>query len=216
MKEKMTKAKTTSKSVPIEKPEHIGIVASDPWLEPFEDAINGRHNHVLWKIDQLTRNGKQSLSDFASGYEYFGLHKTESGWIFREWAPNATDIYLVGDFNDWTESDKYRLKRIAGTGNWELKMREKAMKHGDLYKIHVHWNGGEGERIPAWAQRVVQDENTKIFSAQVWNPDIQYTFKKKKFKPNVGPLMIYECHIGMAQDAEKVGTYREFKDNIRL
>src|SRR5574344_1019550 len=214
MSEKTTKAKTTSKSKPVEMPKHIGIVASDPWLEPFEDAIKGRHDHALWKIDQLTNKGKQSLSDFASGYEYFGLHKTDKGWVFREWAPNATDIYLVGDFNNWIESDKYKLKRIAGTGNWEIKLRENAVKHGDLYKMHVHWNGGEGERIPAWAQRVVQDDNTKIFSAQVWNPETAYTFKKKKFKPNVGPLMIYECHIGMAQDAEKVGTYREFKENI--
>lgn len=78
------------------------------------------------------------------------------------------------------------------------------MKHGDLYKMHVYWDGGHGERIPAWAQRVVQDEETKIFSAQVWDAE-PYAWKKKTFKPNTSPLLIYECHIGMAQDAEKVG-----------
>ena len=192
---------------------HIGLVKNDPYLADYEDAIKGRHDHALWKLGQLTNNGKQILSDFANGYEYFGLHKTARGWVFREWAPNATDIYLIGDFNNWQENEKYRAKRIKNTGNWELKLPEKAMKHGDLFKMKVHWEGGEGERIPAWAQRVVQDDQTKIFSAQVWNPE-PYKWKKKTFRPNVAPLLIYECHIGMAQDAEKVGTYTEFKENV--
>lgn len=196
-------------------PKHIGIVASDPYLEPYEAAIRGRHEHALWKIGQLTRNGRQTLSDFANGYKYFGLHKVpRGGWVFREWAPTATDIYLVGDFNNWTEDEKYRCKRIEGTGNWELKLPAKAMKHGQLYKMHVKWDGGEGERIPGWCQRVVQDEVTKIFSAQVWAPKTPYQWKKKNFKANTNPLLIYECHVGMGQDAEKVGTYTEFKDNV--
>ena len=196
-------------------PKHIGIVASDPYLEPYEAAIRGRHEHALWKIGQLTRNGRQTLSDFANGYKYFGLHKVpRGGWVFHEWAPTATDIYLVGDFNNWTEDEKYRCKRIEGTGNWELKLPAKAMKHGQLYKMHVKWDGGEGERIPAWCQRVVQDEVTKIFSAQVWAPKTPYQWKKKNFKANTNPLLIYECHVGMGQDAEKVGTYTEFKDNV--
>ena len=85
--------------------EHIGIVRNDPYLEPYEQAIRGRHDHTLWKIDQLTRHGKQTLSDFANGYEYFGLHRTDTGWVFREWAPHATDIYLVGDFSSWKEQE---------------------------------------------------------------------------------------------------------------
>lgn len=195
------------------KENHIGIVAHDPYLEPFEDAIRGRHDHAVWKIGQLTQGGKQTLADFANGYNYYGLHKVRGGWVFREWAPNATDIYLVGDFNEWKETEAYRCKRIEGTGNWELKLPTKAMKHGDLFKMHVKWNGGQGERIPAWATRVVQDDVTKIFSAQVWAPK-KYRWKKNKFKPSRDPLFIYECHIGMAQDAEKVGTYTEFKDNV--
>ena len=204
---------TKKKTVKPAAPKHIGLVKSDAYLEPFEQAIQGRHDHVLWKLAQLTDNGKRTLSDFASGYDYFGLHKTPRGWVFREWAPNATDIYLVGDFNDWKESDKYRAKRLKGTDNWELKLPAKAMKHGDLFKMHVYWEGGNGERIPAWAQRVVQDDTTKIFSAQVWDVE-PYQWSKKKFKPCTSPLLIYECHIGMSQDAEKVGTYTEFKENV--
>lgn len=210
----MTTSKKVNNKVPAKRPRHLGIVKNDPYLEPYEDAIRGRHDHALWKVNDLTRNGRQSLSDFANGYDYYGLHRTTRGWVFREWAPNATDIYIVGDFNNWQESDAYRCKRIEDSGDWELRVPVKAMKHGDLYKMHVYWNGGHGERIPAWTRRVVQDEQTKIFSAQVWNPLKPYIWKREKFKPKVNPLLIYECHIGMAQDAEKVGTYKEFKDNV--
>ena len=139
------------------KTKHIGIVKNDSYLEPFESSITGRHDHALWKLNEFTCNGKRTLSDFANGYNYYGLHKKPRGWVFREWAPNATRIFLVGDFNGWQEQERYEAKRIPGTGNWELKLSEKAMKHGDLYKMHVYWEGGSGERIPAWATRVVQD-----------------------------------------------------------
>ena len=196
-------------------PKHIGIVANDPWLEPFENAIQGRHDHALWMIDHLTNGGKMKLSDFATGYLYYGLHRNEKGeWIFREWAPNATEIFLIGDFNNWKESPKYALKKSKNGQDWEIKLPKTALKHGDLYKMLVKWPGGQGERIPAWVRRVVQDDVTKIFSAQVWAPEKEYKWKKKTFKPDTTPLLIYECHIGMAQDAEKVGTYTEFRKNI--
>ena len=195
------------------KDETIGLVKNDSWLKPFELAITGRHQHALDKLAELTRGGRDSLSDFADGYLYFGLHRTEQGgWVLREWAPNATAIYLVGDFNSWSEMPQYAFK-AKKNGVWEIKLPERAMHHGDLFKLRIHWNGGEGERIPAWANRVVQDERTKIFSAQVWAPE-PYKWKVRKFRPNTSPLLIYECHIGMAQDAEKVGTYTEFRENV--
>ena len=193
--------------------ETLNLIKNDPWLEPFSDAINGRHQHAIDKEAELTNNGKKTLSDFATGYLYFGLHQTVDGWIFREWAPHATQIFLIGTFNDWKEQKKYSLKRKPN-GNWEIKLPADAMAHGDLYKLKIYWDGGCGERIPAWATRVVQDEQTKIFSAQVWAPKKPYKMKKRVFKPSIDPLLIYECHIGMAQDAEKVGTYREFQENI--
>lgn len=205
---KNIKAKKTSVA------KHIGLVRNDAYLEEYENAIRGRHDNVVNKILSLTNNGKVKLSDFANGHKYYGLHKLSRGWVFREWAPNATELYLIGDFNNWQKSDKYRAKRIDDHGTWELKLSEKSLKHGDHYKMFVCWNGGEGERIPAWCQRVVQDETTKLFSAQVWNPEIPYEWKKKKFKANRSPLLIYECHIGMSQDAEKVGTYNEFRENV--
>ena len=100
---------------------------------------------------------------------YTGLHKLPKKWVFREWALNATGIYLIGTFNNWQETAEYQLKPMKN-GVWKLSCPKKQWKHGDLYKMKVHWNGGEGERIPAWCQRVVQDDQTKIFSAQVVEP----------------------------------------------
>jgi len=191
--------------------EILPIVKSDPYLAPFAAAIWGRHEYFLTTEFRLT--GGVSLSEFASGYLYFGLHRTEDGWVFREWAPNATAIYLVGDFNRWQKSSDYLLTSI-GEGNWEISLPAEAMHHGQLYKLIVEWNGGSGERIPAWARRVVQDEQTKIFSAQVWNPAEKYVLKNKNFKAKKSPLLIYEAHIGMASTEEKVASYNEFRENV--
>ena len=191
----------------------LNIIKHDLWLEPFEEAINGRYRYALGKKSELTNGGKQSLSDFATGYLYFGLHKTSKGWVFREWAPNATQIYLIGTFSNWKEDQAYAMTRLEN-GNWEIELPADVLHHGDLYKLIVHWNGGCGERIPAWATRVVQDAQTGIFHAQVWDPQTPYVFKTKNFKPATDPLLIYECHIGMAQQEEKVGTYNEFREKI--
>lgn len=191
----------------------LKLIKNDPWLEPYTKAINARYNYVLSKEAELTDNGRKTLSDFASGYLYFGLHKTEHSWIFREWAPNATAIYLIGMFNDWQKRDEFSLKQ-KNNGEWEIELALDKIKHGDLFKLIVCWDGGEGERIPAYAYRVVQDEHTKIFSAQVWDNPEPYQFKSLDFEPDTDPLLIYECHIGMASEDEKVGTYEEFRTNI--
>ncbi len=213
-KKKPAKASDKQAEAKQVQPAVLKLVKNDEWLAPYADAINGRHEHALAKIQELT-GGKQKLADFASGYLYYGLHHMPDGkWVLREWAPNATAIFVVGDFNQWQEKKTYAMKRIKGTNDWEVTLSAKAMKHGQLFKLNVHWDGGQGERIPAWATRVVQDEQTKIFSAQVWAPEQPYQWQVKRFRPNVSPLLIYECHIGMAQDAEKVGTYTEFREKV--
>ena len=190
----------------------LNIIKNDPWLEPYADAITGRYQDAVNKERELVGKGG-SLVDFANAHHYFGLHRTAEGWVFREWAPNATDIVLIGDFTRWQEMAKYRLVRLEN-GVWELKLKHDDLHHGDLYKMIVYWDGGMGERIPAYANRVVQDNVSHIFSAQVWAPDTQYDWQVKEFKPNVSPLLIYECHIGMAQEREGVGTYVEFRDLV--
>ena len=99
--------------------ESLNLIKNDPWLAPYEAAIEGRYQYVIDKEKSLTNNGKLTLSEMASGYLYFGLHKTTKGWVFREWAPNATAIYLIGTFNGWQKDNKYKLKRKAN-GVWEI------------------------------------------------------------------------------------------------
>ncbi|MBQ7689952.1 MAG: alpha amylase C-terminal domain-containing protein [Muribaculaceae bacterium] len=195
------------------KQNHLAIVRDDPWLEPFEAAIDGRHQDAVRKLDELT-GGTGRLADFANAHHYYGLHRLpDGGWVLREWAPGASEIYVIGPFNGWRPCAPYRMRRLEN-GDWELRLPERGLAHGDLYKLLVRWPGGEGERIPAYATRVVQDNNTKIFSAQVWMPGQPYAFQATDFVPRTTPLLIYECHIGMAQDKEAVGTYEEFRLNI--
>ena len=193
------------------KQKHLKLVERDPYLQPYEGALQARADYARNKEAELT--GGKPLSEWATGYLYFGLHHTPEGWVMREWAPNATAIYIKGDFNNWTKDEAYRLQPV-GNGVWEAKLPENAMSHGQMYKLLVEWNGGYGERIPSYVRRVVQDEQTKIFSAQVWNePEYQWKNKGKRLKEK-GGLYIYECHIGMSSEEEKVNSYEEFRRDV--
>lgn len=190
----------------------LAIIKSDPWLEPFAPAISGRYEYFE-SVEKKLITENQTLSDFASGYLYFGLHRLSDGWVFREWAPNAIAIFLIGDFNNWQRHPDYQMKKLQN-GIWEVKLPDFAMAHTQLYKLLVEWEGGSGERIPAWSRRVVQDSVTKIYSAQVWSPFQNFVFKHKNFIPKADPILIYECHIGMSSSEEKVASYEEFRINI--
>jgi len=188
-------------------------LADDPYLAPYRDALRARAERAMLMARRLT-GGKMSLADFASGHEYFGLHRRPEGWVFREWAPNAVAITMIGTFTDWRESSEFQLQRINDHGTWELRLPADALHHGDLYKLRIRWPGGEGERIPAWARRVVQDEDTKIFNAQVWAPPEPYIWRHPD-PPRPYPVpLIYEAHVGMAQERTGIGTYEEFRRNI--
>lgn len=185
---------------------------SDPYLIPYSQNIRRRLTQIELTQQRLTQ-GKISLAQFASGHEYFGLHIQKNKWVFREWAPNATAIYLIGDFSQWSEKSEFALTKL-GNGVWEIKLPLSKLSHGDLYRLRMHWPDGEGDRIPAYTRRAVQDPTTLIFNSQVWNPPNPYVWKKPDFKsPNRVPL-VYEAHVGMAQDGEKIGTYKEFTENI--
>lgn len=190
---------------------HLKLVKDDPWLEPFAKVIHDRINASVWKEKELVGEGK--LADFATGYLYFGLHKTPDGWVMREWAPNATFIYLIGTFNNWQEEKSYQFTH-NGHGIWELSLEKQALKHGDLYALSVHWATDYGKRLPAWAHYVVQDPETHIFNAQVWNPEHPYKWKHTTFKTNGEAPLIYEAHIGMAGEEERVHTYNEFREKM--
>jgi 1,4-alpha-glucan branching enzyme len=151
------------------------IIVNDPWLSPYKNVIERRMDLANLKEAQLCKEKK--LSDFATGHLYFGLHKEKDGWVFREWAPNATDIYLVGDFNEWKANKKYAFQKLQ-FGNWEIHLQEDDLKHGQYFQLLIKWKGGEGLRLPSYGNRMVQDPKTLLFAAQVWSPGKPYKWKK--------------------------------------
>jgi 1,4-alpha-glucan branching enzyme len=189
------------------------LVGRDPLLRPYCRALTRRLRRVD-EIEKRLTGGRMSLADFASGHEYFGLHRLGGDWVLREWAPNATRMDLVGQMTDWQEKRAFAMERLEGAdGVWEIRLSPDAMVHGDLYRLRVHWPGGHGDRIPAWARRVVQDPHTLIFNAQVWDPPAVYRWRQEGFRRPTQPPFIYEAHVGMAQEKEGIGTYREFTKN---
>ncbi len=183
----------------------------DPWLAPYHDQLQQRLEHTSAYASNLLAGKK--LTDFALGHLYFGLHLTDEGWVFREWAPAASRIYLIGEFSDWNDSEEFALQS-KNNGIWEAHLPRNALKHGDHYKLRVYWDGGDGYRIPAWANYVVQDPETNVFDAVVWNPDAAYVWHDQDFAPTDEPPLIYEAHIGMSSEKETVSTYIEFTNDV--
>jgi len=191
----------------------LSIIENDPYLESFREYIRYRRDAILKKKELLAgKNGE--LNDFANGHNYFGMQLAGENWIFREWAPNATSITLVGDFTNWEKNNEYKFQH-DGAGHWELKIPRSTIKHKDHYKLWIEWPGGADYRIPLYAKRVIQDPGTKLFDAQVWCPDMHYEWKNKvPARSADDSLLIYEAHVGMGTSEEKVGTYKEFTDQV--
>ena len=188
----------------------MGLIDIDPCLKPFKAAIQSRETYISRRTDLLI--GGTPLRDFAQGYKYFGLHRQADEWVFHEWAPNATKIYLVGDFNDWQEVDEFALTKF-NDGQWSGSFPLQSIKHGQRYKLRIYWPGGDGWRIPSYATRVVQDPNTHDFATEVWSPSKPYAWKNSTPKAPSVPL-IYEAHVGMSSEKPEVSTFRDFTKNI--
>ena len=186
------------------------IFEIDPYLKPHASDIELRMQNYVRKKQELLKDG-QTLSDFANGHEYFGFHKTKDGWVYREWAPGADALYIMGDMNGWNHTS-LPMTRLDG-GVYEIFLcGENALYGGCKVKTVVQKDGALLERIPLYARRVVQDPASRTFCAEIVDEE-PYRWKKKTFKPAKHPY-IYECHIGMAQEKEAVGTYAEFTEHI--
>ncbi|HYH75001.1 MAG TPA: alpha-amylase family glycosyl hydrolase, partial [Candidatus Saccharimonadales bacterium] len=183
----------------------------DPWLEPHAGVIAARQQQIARDSRRIL--GDTPVTEFALGHLYFGLHQTDNGWVLREWAPNATQLFLVGAFTDWQDQQAFAFTRQEHDV-WELHVPTGALQHKDRYKLHVVWDGGHGYRIPAYARRVVQDKETLVFDAQVWQPATAFAWTDDTFAPADEPPLIYEAHVGMSSAKEAVATYTSFTKDI--
>ena len=195
----------------------LAIVEADSWLEPVEAELELRHDMYTRRMDDIVQSSG-SIVDYANGYRYFGWQRDDdmAGWWFREWLPEAQDVYLFGDFNSWQRTQLRLDKDRAGVWSVFLPdaMYADRLTDGSLYKLHVHGANGWHDRIPAYATRVVQDDETKNFTAQFRRPQ-PFAWSDGDFSiGRLGSLMIYEAHVGMAQEREGVGTYEEFTEKI--
>jgi 1,4-alpha-glucan branching enzyme len=196
----------------------LALVNNDPWLEPAAEEINARYNRYVQTLKDIESNNT-SLIEFANGYKFFGFNydKSARGWYYREWAPHAQDVYLYGDFNGWQQYS-HRLTPNRN-GVWEIFFPDEQYKerlvHKSKLKTFVHSEEGWHEKLPAYIQRVVQDDDSVAFSGQFWDPPVSFDWEGDRFDMrSIRELLIYECHIGMAQEAYRVGTFIEFADYI--
>ncbi|MBT3200569.1 MAG: 1,4-alpha-glucan-branching enzyme [Phycisphaerales bacterium] len=193
------------------KPHKLTKLPDDPCLAPYLDIIRRRSDSARAVERELT-GGRGDLAGFALGHDHFGLHRQGDRWILRQWAPGAEAVYLIGDLTAWCESEEFRMHE-CGQGQWELSISEHVLRHGGLYRLRVHHGGRSLDRIPSWSRRVVQDDATKIFNAQLWAPQDSFEWRHEAPDRPDFPL-IYEAHVGMAQELWRIGTYDEFRTNI--
>jgi 1,4-alpha-glucan branching enzyme len=197
----------------MEKESTIAQLGDDPYLAPYLNTIRRRADSAD-RVAQRLAQGPGSLAEFACAHEYYGLHQRKDRWVFREFAPNATGIWLVGDFTGWEVREAFALRRLAQRDVWELTLPLEAIQHGQHYRLEMTWAEGRGERLPSYARRVVQDEGTKLYAAQVWVPPEPYVWKFPEFRVPQRAPQIYEAHVGMAQEKLGIGTYQEFRERI--
>lgn len=186
------------------------VAGKDPWLEPYRSKLEEQQAYILQAKRRILAGKK--VDDFALGHLYFGLHKTDDGWVLREWAPNATAIFLICETNKWEDSEEYSFKR-SESGTWELRLPKGGLQHEDHFKLHIHWDGGSGERIPAYATYVKQDKVTNVFDAVIWLPDKEYAWKNAAPTSPKVPL-IYEAHVGMCSEEPEVASYQHFTEKV--
>ena len=187
------------------------IFRYDPLLKKYEKDFDLRYENFQRKKQELLKDCN-TLAEFASGYLYFGFHKEKDGWWYREWAPAAESVYLTGDFCNWDRHAYPMEKGENGVFSLFLPGAD-ALKDGQKVMAIVVSGGRELERIPLYIHRVVQNPVTTGWDGVIYDPKEPFVWTDQKFKPQK-KLFIYECHIGMAQEEGKVGTYDEFRINI--
>lgn len=197
----------------------LQLITDDPWLAPYESDLNTRLDFYEEKLNSIHSNFK-SLSVYANRHQFLGFNYNAKlgGWFYREWAPEAQQLSLIGDFNNWDASSHKLLKKEEGI--WEIFIEDikgnRVLTHEQLVKVHVVNKRGEHtDRLPAYIRRAVQNPDTYDFAGQIWSPEKDFRWTDGSFKVSkIGNPLIYECHLGLAQEKEGVGTFREFADNI--
>ncbi len=190
------------------------IMKIDPWLQNYASDIRLRMNRHA-EVRRALLGDHADLTSFANGYMYYGIHRTETGWVYREWAPGADEMHLIGDFNEWNR-ESHPMRHVDAGGTWEILLDgTDALKHGQRVKVQVTHEGQRFDRIPLYIHKVIQDPSDRSFAGQVWEPEKPFPWTDGGYgRRKIAPLAIYEAHIGMSTEDGCIGTYDEFTQNI--
>ena len=194
------------------------MINQDPSLKNYEWHIRKRNDHYKKILHDIVSN-EQSLPNFAQSYETMGVHLLPNGDIkYREYAPGCKGVSLYGEFNNWRKDEYWAIKNPYGC--WELIIKsdngQPRIKHGQKIKANVVLANNEWvTRNPIWSDYLIQNKQSFIYDAVFWNPDKKYEWKyPRTHAPKPRTLRVYESHVGMATKEQKVGSYREFADNV--
>ena len=198
----------------MKKNSELKMIRLDPLLKPYENRINRRMEQLAQTENRIL--GKYAdLSSFANGYMYYGFHRTESGWVYREWAPGADEMHLIGDFNGWDRLS-HPMTRVSPNGVWEISLTgHDALRHGQRVKVQVTRGGEHFDRIPLYIRKVIQDGPNFSFNGQIWEPDVPFRWTDNGYRKRAIPApVIYEAHVGMAGENGGICSYDEFTANV--
>lgn len=146
-------------------------------------------------------------------YKYFGAHLERGGCVFRVYAPRASRITVIGDFNNWTE---FELKKDIGTNVFEGKIR--GVNQGMMYKYRVYDAKGNcvehsdpygfGMELRPGSASVIRNLNTFKFTDKKWMESRDVNYNR--------PLNIYELHLGSwrRKDDGSFYTYTEIGEML--
>ncbi|MDB8794731.1 1,4-alpha-glucan branching protein GlgB [Romboutsia sp. 1001216sp1] len=156
------------------------------------------------KYKEVTCNKSiiENIKKFKSGesynsYKFLGCHIRDNITSFTLWAPNAKQVYLTGDFNNWNLY-QYTMNNLNNLGFWHISLEN--IKEGCSYKYHIIGADGSkklksdpysrfSEKRPNTASIVYKEDDYK------WN-DKNWNIQRKKQNTNEIPINIYEVHLG--------------------
>ena len=198
-------------------PDPAALIALDAYLQPFAGQLRQRCDYYRGVLASLASTGGL-LGQVSHGHHYFGFNRAVEhdipGLWYREWAPAATLLSLIGDFNHWHRWAD--IMRRDQNGVWSIFLPDskygQTLVHGSRIKVHVLSSEVEMDRIPAYIRRVVQEGDSGNFVGVYWNPP-PFPFHHPA-PPLRGGLRIYEAHVGMAQEDARVGSFVEFTEKI--
>ena len=133
--------------------------------------------------------------------DYMGVHRTASGYTFRTFAPRATQVYVVGSFNDW--EDSLPMSRVTENGVWEATLVGKSLAQGTLYKFKLITPNGIAYKADPYARRTGKPPETASLYTETdsyaWHDDGWMSYRRRNVSPQKlrsHPINIYELHLG--------------------